>query len=124
MVSIDPEDELYRRLHPTHVNPDGSVNSGAFKVNGQYPTTLSVDIAKLTDPQTSVNRAKKAGFRLGCLLAADPMQMGFRVVHEPEQDNPSHAHLIGKNDKKTCRELARKCSVLEGVVSLSPTGNG
>lgn len=121
MVSIDPEDELYRRLHWSHIKDDGTVNSAAFKRDGIYPSEISVDVAKLTDPHTSVNRAKRAGFRLGKLRAEHPMNLGFEVVHLPEPGNPSHAHIKGKNDKKACKYLASKCEVIENVESVDPS---
>ncbi len=73
MVHIDPEDLLYRRLAKEHINPDGTANSAAFKRGGGYDPSISVDLAKLTTPQESVDRARRAGFRLGQFAAAVPM---------------------------------------------------
>ena len=40
--TIADDDQLYRRLAPLHINPDGSVNSAAFK------------LCRLPDPPVSV----------------------------------------------------------------------
>lgn len=54
MEQIEDDDELYRRLAPEHVNPDGTVNSAALKGrNKRYDLSISVDLARLTTLQDS-----------------------------------------------------------------------
>jgi hypothetical protein len=117
-------DVLYRRLARHQVNRDGTVNSSAFKRGGVYETEISVDLARLTDPQTSVERAGRAGFRLGTLDAADARELGFRVEHDPLPRNPAHALLIGPNDQEISRALARRVRLVEGVESSDLTNGG
>ena len=117
MVAIDPEDELYRRLASNHIRPDGSVNSAAFKTGDVYDTEISVDIAKLTNPQESVDRVGRAGFRLCRVKAKHPRSLGFTVAPDPLPNNRAHALLTGENNKTTSRALARHCEVIPGVTS-------
>ena len=37
-----------------HMNNDGSVNSGAFKVKRDYDQSISVDLARLTTPEATM----------------------------------------------------------------------
>lgn len=122
MAQINPDDELYRRLAPSHIRDNGTVNSAAFKLSDVYETEISVDIAKLTDPQTSVNRAGRAGFRLAAVQSKHPVELGFRIVPDPVPGNDAHPLLMGRNDKRISRVLAAKCRVVPGVVSSAPSG--
>jgi hypothetical protein len=83
LVQIGDHDLLYRRLARHQLNRDGLVNSSAFKRGGAFETEISVDLARLTDPQTSVDRAGRAGFRLGAFEAIHPRELGFRVEYDP-----------------------------------------
>lgn len=109
---ISDHDELYRRLFSGHVNPDGTVNSAAFKYGGHPNNTISVDLARLTTPEESVRRANRRGFGLGVLQATRVRQLAFDVLHDPLPDNRSHAVIAGENDRKKCRELAGATAVL------------
>lgn len=123
MVDIDDEDVLYRRLAEHQVNRDGTVNSTAFKRSNVFDTEISVDLAKLTDPRTSVDRAPRAGFRLGAVEAKHPRTLDFRVVHAPVEHNDSHVLIQGYNDQEISRALARRVRLVPGVQSRdrSPT---
>lgn len=116
-MEIDDEDVLYRRLARHQVNPDGTVNSSAFKRGAVFDTEMSVDISRLTTPQESVDRAGRAGFRLGSVQAKHPRTLGFDVEADPMPDNPSHALIKGKNDQATSRSLARNVQIVVGVES-------
>jgi hypothetical protein len=116
-TSIDDEDLLFRRLAPHQINKDGSVNSSAFKRSGAYASESSVDLAKLTDAQTSVDRVGRAGFRLGAMRAGHPRSLGFAVEHDPLPDNDAHTLIIGRNDQERSRALARGMELLPGIVS-------
>jgi hypothetical protein len=116
-MEIRDEDVLYRRLAHHQINRDGSVNSSAFKRGGMYESEISVDLAHLTDPQTSVNRAGRTGFRLGEFEVVHPRALGFRVDPDPLLDNPAHALIRGHNDQQISRALARKVRLVEGIES-------
>lgn len=119
-VDIDDDDILLRRLARHQVNPDGSVNSSAFKQSGVYESEISADVEKLTDPQTSVDRAGRAGFKLGQLIAAHPRALGFAVEHRPVVGNDAHALIKGHNDQEISRALARAVRVVPGIESQDP----
>jgi len=83
MERISPEDELYRRVAPDQI-ANGEVTSAAYKVRGNPDNHISVDLARLTDPATSLARATKPGFRLGQLAVHVPLELDFEVKHRPE----------------------------------------
>ena len=113
IVDVEDDDELYRRLAPNHVNADGSVNSVAFMHNWQPADRLSVDLARLTTPKDSLDRAGgREGFKLGVLSATSPRSLGFAVTHDPTPENHSHSVIAGANDKEKCRRLALATVVL------------
>jgi hypothetical protein len=115
LSEIPNEEQLYRRIAPHQRNPDGSVNSSAFKQNNQYETRISVDRASLTTPEMSVGRAGKDGFVIASLRAGDARELGFSVEPDPLQDNPAHALITGENSKLLSRKLAALCTILPGV---------
>lgn len=124
MATIEPTDELYRRLAPTQVNPDGTANSSAFKRGKAYETEISVDLAKLTDPVESVNRAPKAGFSLGVFRLQHALDENFSVVWSPleetetQEANNSHTLLTGENDQDRSRRLARNVRAIPDLTSV------
>jgi hypothetical protein len=105
---IRDDDVLYRRLANHQVNKDLTVNSSAFKRAGSFETAISVDLARMTDPQTSVDRAGRARFRLGRFEARHARELGFDVKHDPLPGNPAHVLIRGPNDQEIARTLARK----------------
>jgi hypothetical protein len=58
LEQIADDDLLFRRLAPLHVNPDGTVNSAAFKLRGHPAPQVSVDLARLTTPEATLARAR------------------------------------------------------------------
>jgi hypothetical protein len=47
--AISDDDFLFRRLSTLgHLNPDGTVNSNAFKKDGKPDPEISVDLASMT----------------------------------------------------------------------------
>jgi hypothetical protein len=116
-MEIEDEDLLYRRLARHQVNPDGTVNSSAFKRGKGYDHEISVDVARLTSRQESIDRAPRAGFQLGEVTAKHPRELGFGVVHSPLAGNPSHALITGTNDQALSRALARKVHLIPRIES-------
>lgn len=117
MVQIGDDDWLYRRLHPHCFKKDGSISSVTFMTRGYPDSEISVDLARLTTPQASVNRAGRPGFQLGQLQAISPRNLGLDVVHAPLEDNESHSLITGNRSKKTCKDLARLVEVVKDVRS-------
>lgn len=91
--------------------------------NGFPDTEASVDLARLTTPEVSVNLSINK--RLGKLQAVDARELesvdgvkvGLRVCHAPEEDNRAHTLIKGLQTKKQCRDLASRVILLEDVRS-------
>ena len=113
--AIADDDALYRRLAPGHVDPDGSVNSAAFKLRGRPDFSISVDLAKLTTPEEALARAPRPEFGFGVLLARETRALGFAIRPDPLPDNPAHALIEGPNDRAKCRLLANATRILTAV---------
>lgn len=111
-MEIADEDRLYRRLAPNHLNPDGSVNSNAFKLNGKPDPQISVDIARLTSPEQSVARSRNSNCRLSMLIVGEVRSLGLGVLHRPTDENYAHGVILGNATKATCRQLAERAVVL------------
>ena len=105
-VDVADSDDLYRRILPYHIKPDGAVSSAAFKDRRGRPLQrFSVDLARLTTPEECVGRAGP-GFRLITFRAGAARALGFRVWHEPEGGSHAHCHVEGENSNETCYDLA------------------
>ena len=114
---IADADELYRRLAPGAIRPDGTVSRVAYMRNSQPDDEISVDLARLTTPERSLAPVAGRGFGLGALVAGYPRSLGLAVRHDPLPENPSHALIVGRSDRATCRLLADQTRI---VVSPSP----
>ena len=117
LETILDEDELYRRLPLISLNPDGTVNSVAYKLRGKPDPSVSVDLARLTTPQESLNRvANPNNFKLGAFLANTPRNLGLTVIHDPLDDNYAHSLIQDneniQNSKALCRLLAESTKVI------------
>jgi hypothetical protein len=106
-VEIVDDDFLYRRLGPDHLNPDGTVNSNAYKLGGRPDPEPSVHLARLTSEAEALAKAPGPRFRLGLLRAGDVRGLGFVVRHAPTEEDPSHSVIQGNDRKATCRQLAK-----------------
>lgn len=110
MVTIEPGDILYRRLHASAVDGD-RVTRAAFMTNGQYERELSVQLAKLLRSPGDCLRDRPQ-FGLGAITVAEVTRLGFSVVHDPLPADPAHALVLGENDKQVARALARAMRIL------------
>lgn len=110
VIDIADDDDLYRRIAPDHVDPDGSVNSGAFKYRGRPANRISVDLARLTTPAAAL--APRPTFGLGSLTAGDPRRLGLAVHHEPIPGNTAHSVIEGQSSKAICRQMAEATSLI------------
>lgn len=98
MTDIPDEVDLYRRIHPTHVKPDGAISSAAFK-----DPDLSCDDSRQCGPEITGGR--------GCCTGVAKFHAGFArergqsVEADPELDNPAHC-LVRGNKKRECKAFA------------------
>jgi hypothetical protein len=109
---VDRTDDLYRRLVGFHINPDGTVNSAAFKLDGKPDGSISVDLARLTTPERCLAVGGKPELGVGALRAEVPLDLGFAVRHDPQPENEAHALIEGEDTKAKCRQLAEKARVI------------
>src|SRR5689334_6696526 len=116
IVEIEDTDELYRRIHPNHRKPDGTVSSAAFKGSDSYE--LSVDLARLTRPGETFQRGRLLGREcvgLAVLIAGRARELSQEVRHDtlgpdtPGGPNPAHALIIGQKTEPIAKQLARSC---------------
>jgi len=114
---IPADERLYRRIAPHQRNPDGTVNSSAFKRNKEYEWQISVDRSSLTTPQESVDRAGRAGFHLASLLTSEVLDLEFSVEWNPLPENKAHTLIQGQNDRVRSRKLAAACQIVPGIES-------
>lgn len=121
LEEIHDSDELYRRIAPDFVKQDGSISSAAFKLRGRPDPSLSVDLARLTTKQDSVDRAGRPNFRLGVLVAQIPRSYDLNVRHSPENGNSAHSLIEGNSSKKLCKELATRTRLEPRIISIIST---
>jgi len=106
------DDELFRRLAPAFVKPDGTVSSKAFMTNNHPDDEISVHLARMITPQDALRLSNRPTFKIGSLVARVPRNYGFEVEHAPTVVDRSHALIIGKNTIVKCRQLAAATSVV------------
>jgi len=117
-VQIELSDLLYHRLaSQSHIKLDGSVASAAYKHNKLPDPEPSVDLARLTTPEESIGRVRKAGFRLGELQVVVIRPLGFTVKHAPLDNNQSHSLIYGNRSMNTCALLAENTRIIPDLVS-------
>jgi hypothetical protein len=105
---VHGSDELYRRIAPAHVNPDGRINSGAFKT--RPPEGISVNLARLTTPEETLR--PRPTFGIGNLQAAIPTGLGLTVRHAPVPDNHAHSLIEGQNTRAIRRQMAEATALI------------
>ena len=112
-------DELYRRLGPDHVKPDGTISRTAFMRNSfvnpnrkEPDPDISVDLARLTTPELTLARASRPTHGIGSLVAAFPRSLGLTVRHTPTDENWAHSSIEGNRDRQTCYLLAQATTIL------------
>ena len=112
--TIADDDLLYRRLASDHLNPDGAVNSNAFKRGGRPDPQVSVDLARRTSPAESAARAGRPGFGLGVFAAGVPRALQLTVRHDPRPENSAHCLIEGltPRSRQECRLLAEATTVV------------
>lgn len=106
---IADADDLHRRLAPGWVT-GGVVNSAAFKRNGVPDDEVSVDLARLTTPEKTLQ--DRPDFGIGNIVAGAVRRCGFDAVHDPLEENPAHSLIRGNTSKAGCRLLAEQMVVI------------
>jgi hypothetical protein len=114
-VRITDEDDLYRRFYVDHIDMDtGRINSGAFKKRGKPDPAASVDLARLSTPEITLERSRRDDLGVGVLSAKVPIDLELPVVHKPLPDltlprlcdvDP-HCEILNISTKTHCRQLA------------------
>ena len=122
---IADEDDLYRRLGPDHVKPDGAISRTAFMRNStvnrnrkEPDPEISVDLARLTTPALTLTRANRPAHGVGSLVAAYPRSLGLAVRHTPTEDNSAirRSKAIRIARTVTCWPRLRRSSSLPSAV--------
>jgi len=123
LLGVEPildEDDLYRRLVPQFIRPDGTLSSYAFMLRGAPDPSISVDLARITTPEETAARTGKVGAGVGALRAAIPRRLGLSVRHDPQPDNGAHSLIEGTVSKAHCRQLAEAVRIV--IRPAPPTG--
>jgi hypothetical protein len=107
--TIPNDAELWRRIPPWHFVDDGNLgqirpSSAAFE---DHPdgSPMSVLLAvEAGDPQRAL--AGHQGFALASITAALARRLGLGVARDPRPDEPAHAVVFGRKNKRISRRLA------------------
>lgn len=100
---LDP-DELYRAVHPTQVQPDGSISTAVFRTTDE----MSVDLARRTTTEKAWRRMRKRGSAAMVSITASLARVrNQRVMNQPVPLNHAHTLVIGKKTSSVAKHLAR-----------------
>jgi hypothetical protein len=119
---IASDDDLYRREISYQVNPDGKVNSAAFKLKHpkRADPSISVYWSRLISPEECRDLANIPGVGVASLKARVPRSMGFTVRRDIQpDDHPAHSLIEGASTMEHCSLLAEAC-----VLIIQPTRRG
>ena len=116
--NINGDELLYRGIMPKQINrAENRPSSGVFNIRPDE-RGVSVDRAKLTSPQRTLERLQKS-ITVAQFKAEIPIGEGHPVIEDPEEDNPAHAQVLGKRSqdgkkwkisKRVRKLIAEKCS--------------
>jgi hypothetical protein len=105
-------DRLYRRL-PAETIRNGKVGRGAYYFRGAPDPSVSVDLARLTKPETTQLRAPRPErFGVGEIFASVPLSLGLTVRLDPTADNPAHCLIEGAITRAVCQTRADHTTVI------------
>lgn len=105
-------DELYRRIVDHQIDPEGKVNSSAFKTGKTYDCEISVEIARLTTLDECLHRPPRRIYGIAGVRAIIPRRLGFTVRHIPLPEVYCHAQIKGENNRTKSKQLAEQMIVL------------
>jgi len=110
---ITDSDFLYRRFsildEPNYAvfwkldNGRKIPSSAAFKTK-LNEDGLSVNIAALTTPQTTVGNPEEFG--IAEISASTPIGLGYDCIHNPQPENEAHALIVG-DTKPIAKKLSK-----------------
>src|SRR5690242_10610171 len=108
IVQISDDDLLYRRFHPKSLRRDGNITSAAYiRHKEKKPDSeISVDLARKTTPESTLEAADPPIFGLGELRVGDVRNLGFTVRYAPSRGNKAHCIIEGVKTEMDCRRLA------------------
>jgi hypothetical protein len=106
-IIVKDDDAVLRRIpnKPSHFKKDGTLSSANFV----GPNT-SVNIERLTTIEETLVGYKNFG--LVRLLTGFIRELGADVVHDPIENNYSHAIIPGKRSAHVARKLANMATMV------------
>jgi hypothetical protein len=111
LVQIADTDELYRRIVDHQIDPNGKVNSSAFKTGKTYDCEISVEIARMTTLEECLHRPPRRIYGIAGIQATVPRSLGFRIRHVPLPGVSCHVQIEGENNRVKSRLLAEQMVV-------------
>ena len=107
--TIPDDAELWRRIPPWHFVPDENLgqirpSSAAFEDHPDGSPMSVLLAAEAGDPQHAL--AGHQEFALASITAALVRGLGLGVAKDPLPDEPAHAVVFGKKNKRVSRRLA------------------
>jgi hypothetical protein len=107
--TISDDAELWRRIPPWHFVDDGNLgqirpSSAAFEDDPDGSPMSVILGAEVDGPQRAL--AGHQGFALASITAALARGLGLGVARDPRPDEPAHAVVFGKKNKRVSRRLA------------------
>jgi len=117
--SILDSDFLLRRIplsNPHFIKPDGSITSGAFKLNRTSTNDgLSVDLLKISDYDTSINDPAK--YQLVAIPVSLLADFNLECVHSPTSENHAHCLIKGNITKGASKAMAAAAKKYEKPIN-------
>lgn len=124
-ATIGNDAELWRRIHPQWVVPDGNtgsvrVSSAAFdnSPDGSPTSVLLAGLVRQTDRGAEDVIAGFDGYFLAALTAGQARDCQQGVARNPLEDEPAHAYVFGQKTKPLKRCLARHATWV-----IAPSGS-
>jgi len=102
-------DALYRRVAEYWIKESGEISSAAFQ-NAVGTDEMSVDLARLTTPQTTA--LNESNYGVASFLAGVARELDQEVFHSPTQDNVAHSTVKGEKTRSIRRKLGRKSTLI------------
>jgi hypothetical protein len=110
--TIPDDAELWRRIPPWHFVDDGNLgqirpSSAAFEDDPSGSPMSVILGGEAGDLQRAL--AGHEGFALASITAALARGLGLGVARNPRPDEPAHAVVFGRKNKRISRRLAMGC---------------
>jgi len=102
-------DALYRRVAESWIKESGEISSAAFQ-NAVGTDEMSVDLARLTTPQTTA--LNESNYGVASFLAGVARELDQEVFHSPTQDNVAHSTVKGEKTRSIRRKLGRQSTLI------------